>query len=332
MNQGKAVFSALLALLVCIVSGSAGAVGFTRLTADGPAGMAMGIWYPSDSPVPDSPNSPFRQALALDAPVAGDNHPLVVISHGYGGWMGGHADLALTLAESGYVVVAPEHPGNNSQDQSAVPAQWLVSRPADIHRTLDFMLQSWPDAPRIDAGRIGVYGFSAGGYTALVAAGGKPDFTLASRHCSAAPGEFLCAEGMLDAIEPVAQTARVAELAGDSRLGAVVVAAPGLAFAFDSEGLEGIGVPVQIWSGERDLRVPDLSNGGPLAENLPPGADLRRVANAGHFAFMVPCNPRLKEINPRIWQMVCIDNEGFDRAAFHTELNREIRDFFDRSL
>ncbi|KEA62464.1 putative lipoprotein signal peptide [Marinobacterium lacunae] len=324
--------AALLTFVLCIVSASAGAVGFTRIVDNEAAGMALGVWYPSDTPVPEQANTPFRQALALDAPVAGTHRPLVVISHGYGGWMGGHADLALALAEAGYVVVAPEHPGNNSNDESAPPARWLVSRPMDITRVLDFMLQSWSDASRIDADRVGVYGFSAGGYTALVAAGGKPDFVKASNYCNEAPDEFICSEGVLDDLDPSVQTGLVGAVAGDRRIGAISIAAPGLAFAFDSEGLQGVSVPVQIWSGELDQRVPDASNAVPLARDLPNGAQLHRVEDAGHFAFMVPCNPRLKEVNPRIWQMVCIDSDGFDRAVFHTELNREIRDFFDRSL
>lgn len=332
MLRVKSGLVALLALLLSVQPQVVSAAGFTRISAESSAGMALGIWYPSDSPVPDSPNTPFRQALAVDAPVAEGHHPLVVISHGYGGWMGGHADLALSLADSGYVVVAPEHPGNHSNDQRAEPARWLVSRPQDIQRVIDYMLDSWPQAAHLDADRIGLYGFSAGAYTTLVAAGGKPDFASAKRHCQEVPDEFICSEGVLNGLDTVEQTARVAAVAGDSRIGAISVAAPGLAFAFDSAGLSGVRVPVQIWSGTLDERVPDASNASVLAENLHSDTELNRVEKAGHFAFMVPCNPRLEEVNPHLWQMVCIDAEGFDRSAFHHELNREIRTFFDRSL
>jgi predicted dienelactone hydrolase len=37
------------------------------------------------------------------------------------------------------------------------------------------MLGEWPDAARIDAERIGLYGFSFGGYTGLAVIGGNPD-------------------------------------------------------------------------------------------------------------------------------------------------------------
>jgi predicted dienelactone hydrolase len=58
--------------------------------------------------------------VARGAPVSGDALPLVVISHGNGGGPASHADLALALANAGYVIVAPIHSGDNYADQSAV--------------------------------------------------------------------------------------------------------------------------------------------------------------------------------------------------------------------
>lgn len=321
-----------LLLILSLISHSAMAVGFTHPVIGGDTPITVGIWYPSDAAVPGQPNTPFRQALALDAPLKGDKHPLVVISHGYGGWMGGHADLALALARRGYIVVAPTHPGNNKDDISATPSQWLASRPADIHRVIDYMLATWRGALRIDPSRIGVYGFSAGGYTALVAAGGVPNLKLALHDCAEDPAQFVCHEGILAGVVPAQLQPKLAAVAGDRRIGAISVAAPGLAFAFDTAGLAGIKVPVQIWSGMSDKRVPDSSNGTPLASRLGKHAELHRVKKAGHFAFMVPCNPRLKAIKPKIWEMVCVDAAGFDRAAFHDELNQQVVAFFDRSL
>jgi predicted dienelactone hydrolase len=52
----------------------------------------------------------------------------------------------------------------------------LIERPADIKRLTDFMLGAWPEAAKIDRERIGLFGFSRGGYTGLVVIGGNPDF------------------------------------------------------------------------------------------------------------------------------------------------------------
>lgn len=46
------------------------------------------------------------------------------------------------------------------------------------------MLADWPDAGRIDSGRIGLFGFSVGGYTGLVVIGGNPDFRKGHPRCA----------------------------------------------------------------------------------------------------------------------------------------------------
>lgn len=326
----KLHLSLLLAIIVWPLQTLA--VGFERVSINAPTPIQMGIWYPSDAPVPKAINSPFRQALALNAKVSGDHLPLVILSHGYGGWMGGHADAALELAEAGYIVAAPEHPGNNSEDESASTAEWLVSRPADIATVIDFMLQDWPAAEHIAADRIGVYGFSAGGYTALVAAGAVPDFLQALQHCENNPQEFTCEIGMLEGIAPESLGKEVQAVAGDGRIKAISVAAPGLSYMFDESALAAVNMPVQLWSGAVDVRVPHASNGANLAAHLPNIVETHIVEKAGHFAFMAECNPKLKEYNPRIWNMVCVDAEGFDRGAFHEQLNSALVNFFDKAL
>ena len=92
------------------------------------------------------------------------------MSHGTGGWYGEHYDTALALARAGFVVAAVSHTGDTYQDQSRSTA--IADRPRHLHEVIDFMTRDWPEHGRIDAGRIGVFGFSAGGFTALVAVGG----------------------------------------------------------------------------------------------------------------------------------------------------------------
>ena len=322
----------ILSLLLALGPLSAWAAGGERVTTMSSPPITAGIWYPTAAPAPDEPNTPFRQALALGSAPEGDDLPMIILSHGDGGWMGGHADTALALAEAGYVAVALEHPGNNSEDESATPSKWLLSRPQDVSELIDFMLKDWSHADRIDPRKIGLYGFSAGGYTALVAAGATPDFGLAAKHCASIPNEFVCRIGLLDDTEPKILSDRVREVAGDPRIAAISVAAPGLGFAFSEADLASVKVPVQIWSGELDERVPHDTNGLHLAENLHVDVDMRLVENAGHFAFMAECNLSLKDSNRQIWDMICVDAPGFDRAAFHQDLNKSLIDFFDGAL
>jgi len=53
-----------------------------------------------------------------DCPVAGTRLPLVIVSHGRGGWFAGHYDVAGALASAGFIVAAINHPGDTVNDDS----------------------------------------------------------------------------------------------------------------------------------------------------------------------------------------------------------------------
>ena len=91
------------------------------------------------------------------------------MSHGTGGSFEGHYDTALALAEAGFVVAAATHTGDNYRDQSQVGR--LENRPRHIKVVVDYMLAMWQHHEALDPFRVGMFGFSAGGFTALVAIG-----------------------------------------------------------------------------------------------------------------------------------------------------------------
>jgi hypothetical protein len=124
----------------------------------------VGVWYPTTArPRPTTLLGPLLMSVAPDGPVSGRNLPLVVISHGNGGGPGSHADLALALADSGYVVAAPMHPGDNYADQGAAGSVSLFSgRNRQLRATVDYMLGTWVGRDHIDPKRIGAFGLSAG--------------------------------------------------------------------------------------------------------------------------------------------------------------------------
>ncbi|MCZ4282525.1 dienelactone hydrolase family protein [Kiloniella laminariae] len=293
----------------------------------------IGIWYPTDAEAPAEPNTPFLQALSINSEPAGANLPVVLMSHGYGGWMAGHADTALTLAQSGYVVVAPTHTGNNYEDESYPPSRWMQDRPRHIRLALDYILSSWESREIIDPGKVGIFGFSAGGYTALVSSGAIPDIKTMLSYCADSPEELACTLGLKE--DP--KIAELAELfvenwGHDSRISAAVVVAPGLGFAFNKQALKQITIPVQLWAAANDKNVPYKSNTAIVRQSLPQEPDYHQVENAGHFAFLPPCNPRLKGANPEVWNMVCVDDPSFDRTMFHLIFNQKVLDFFNKSL
>lgn len=305
-------------------------VGFQMVRASDKDGrpFAVGVWYPTQaSPRPTTFLGGVVMDVAPGAAVVGRDLPLVVISHGNGGGPGSHADLALALADAGYVVAAPMHTGDNYADQSAAGSVNLFSgRTRQLAATVDYMLGDWPGHDRIDPQRIGAFGLSAGGLTVLTAVGAEPDLRIVARHCAASP-EFVCdvlrhaRSPLLDADAPSVGDGFLA----DPRIKAAVVAAPGLGFAMGPNGLANVRVPVQLWSGDKDDKVPYASNAKPVREALGARVEFHSVPGAGHTSFLTPCGL----LRP---PGICADPAEFDRKAFHAGMNSSVVRFFGKNL
>ena len=300
----------------------------------GDTDLTVGLWYPSDAPVSPEPITRFGMALALDAPVGDANGGLIVMSHGYGGWYAGHADTAGSLANAGYIVAAPSHTGNTYRDMSSPVNKWPLDRPRHISRVIDHLLSEESLSDFIEPQKIGVYGFSAGGYTAIGLNGGIPDLSHAQKHCADDPGEFVCSEGLVTAmIESKMQELPASAWGADDRIQAAVIAAPALGFAYPERSLLNVMADVQLWSGMLDESVPTETNAAPLAEHLPTAPESHWIENANHFAFLVvPCRESFKREDPVEYEFICTDAPGFDRYAFHTDMHKEMIRFFDDKL
>jgi len=229
------------------------------------------------------------------------------------------------------VVAAVTHTGDNYRDQSQAGLIW--QRSAHIHRLIDYMLAEWPAHPRLDASRVGMFGFSAGGFTTLVVAGGVPDLARVPAHCQAHPTYFDC--GVVKRFGPDALLALVAKLppsvfVHDPRVRAVVVAAPALGFTFGREGLKGVTVPVQLWRDENDHILPAPEYADAVRADLPTAPEFHLVPNADHYDFLAPCTPALAKAIPD--PEICASRPGFDRAAFHDRFDGDVVGFFQRTL
>lgn len=289
---------------------------------DGPP-VEVGVWYPTDAaPAPMSFGS-WGQTVAAGAPVNGSHLPLIVMSHGNGGFFGGHADTAQALAEAGFVVAALTHPGDNYRDQSRATA--MADRPAALSALIGWMLEASPLKANIDPGKVGAFGFSSGGFTVLAAAGGEPDLSQVAAHCRAHPGNYDC---KLTASRPIPADALNAKWVHDDRIKAVVSAAPALGFTFGQAGLKGIKAPVQLWKAANDEVLPGDDYAEAVHRNLARPHDYRVVPGARHFDFLTPCNAKPA---PEV-SVICASAPGFDRAAFHQTFNAAVTRFFTDQL
>jgi predicted dienelactone hydrolase len=318
MSLRLALAALFFTLSASAAEAQSGQAGFERrTTADG---TEVGIWYPAAG-------TPSRQRLGLytqdvvpGAAVAVGRHPLIVMSHGTGGDFAGHVDTAVALARAGFIVAALTHPGDNWRDNSH--ATRIEERPAALSATISYMVQAWPGRAGIDPHRIGAFGFSAGGFTVLAAAGGRPDLTRLANHCLQHPDFFDC--GLIKA----RQRGVVAPWPNlrDARIKAVVIAAPALGFAFDRASLADVRVPVQLWRADDDHILPAPFYADAVRAALPRKPEFHAVPDAGHFDFLAPC------ADPASVPQICRSAPAFDRPAFHTRFNTAVARFFSAKL
>ena len=321
MNIAATTVAALL-----LTGTPAFSAGFERVSVPDPSGAALevGIWYPSDVPPSSQQLGAYTQSVAPSGAIKGKDLPLIVISHGSGGSFEGHYDTAVALAEAGFVVAAVTHTGDNYRDGSGFTQ--IENRPRHIKALIDYMLAPWPHHDLVDAKRIGVFGFSAGGFTALVAIGGVPDMTKVAPYCLAHPDEWTCKKAKeYPAMRPAPPEAFV----HDARIKAAVIAAPAIGYVFSPEGLAKVTVPIQLWRGASDEILPHPRYAQVVYDGLAVKPEYHVVPNAGHFSFLAPCTPMLRQYAPAI---ICTDPAGFDRTAFHSEFNPAVVAFFKAKL
>src|SRR5690349_19494483 len=123
--------------------------------------FSVEVWYPVDPAHVDGDDNTYSLLGGLVAlpsparrdatPAPGGPWPLVVFSHGYGGIRFQSFFLTEQLASHGFVVAAPDHPGNTLLDfgslgDDAATAQSAMDRPVDVAFTAD----------RAIAGELGV--------------------------------------------------------------------------------------------------------------------------------------------------------------------------------
>jgi predicted dienelactone hydrolase len=315
----------VFAALIAVTAGQAdAAVGFQQFNINDPKGppIEVGIWYPTAAAPKLAAIESDQQMVARDAAVEGAGLPLVVISHGHGGSYVGHLDTATALANAGFVVAALTHNGDSWRDQSSPAAIW--ERPRQLKLLTDYMLGAWSDHGRLDANRVGAFGFSAGGWTVLTAAGGEPDLRTVADHCKAHPAFEDC---QIVEQHPVTLDSDIV-WTHDPRIKAVVAAAPALGFAFGSKGLAAVLQPVQLWRAEDDLILPHPYYAEAVRLALPKPPETHVVVDAGHYDFLKPCSVELATRVPAI----CTSRPGFDRAAFHERFDQDVVAFFTRTL
>lgn len=247
-----------------------------------------------------------------------------MLSHGNTGSPLALHYLATSLARRGFVVVAVVHPGDNARDHSRLGTlSNLYGRPLQVSAAITAARDDALLGPYLNDGKVGVIGYSAGGETALILSGARPDLDRLRQYCLERPNDAdACrTHGVL-----IADRSELVPMA-DQRVGAVMLMAP-LSLLFDRHTLAGVRLPVLIYSGDSDQLVAVDRNAEALARKLPVIPDYRLLAGAGHFVFMAHCDSEQSARMPAL----CKDAEGVDRRDIHHSLQRETAAFFSQAL
>ena len=306
------------------------------------------VWYPADDSAGEKdqyigpPDAPlfFAGRAAKDALLAPafNKFPLVALSHGTGGSALQMAWLGTYLAARGYIVAAVNHPGNNfvtGYTPQGFAEGW--ERAKDISTAITDLLADPRFGSKIDPERIGAAGFSLGGYTMMLLAGGTVDFSRILAWCDALKGACNPPEmpDLMEKFKAIQQQPDVKQSlqhSGDSyrdaRIRAVFAIAPAVARAFAPASLQKIAIPVDIVVGAADVMAPPAENAQFFAVNIK-GAELTILpGGVGHYTFLDVGTDAGKKQSPEF----TLDSPGVDREAVHKQVAEMAAEFFDKEL
>ncbi|EKK4003580.1 alpha/beta fold hydrolase [Cronobacter sakazakii] len=328
--------------LLLSVAASAG-VGFHQFTINSPATrpLDVAVWYPTyDNHAPETvgDNIVFSGVnVQRDATPAPGAHPVLLLSHGFGGNWRNLNWLAHAMAEQGYIVAAVDHPGTTTRNKSPAQAQALRQRPKDVTRVLDALIASPEKTGKPDEQRIAAAGHSLGGWTVMELAGARFSAPRFLADCKSHPELGGCIVAHTLGIDLPGAQNRLAESQRDNRIKAVVSLDLGLARGFTPQSLAKVEIPVLVMSAGSDSDdVPAALESGYLTHTLP-GKFTRAISVPGatHFSFMQLCKPGAQaviEAQAPGEGIVCRDGAGVSREKIHRQLTAQISEFLNQAL
>lgn len=312
--------------------------------------LSVTLWYPTKDKgemraVGD--NRIFAGAPAISNSTAPSTpKPLIMLSHGSGSRGVGMAWIATALAQAGFFVAAPDHPGTTSGDSTPEDTPKIWERTDDISTIITSLTSDPQWSKSIDATRIGALGFSLGGSAVMELAGARADLDAYAQYCVdyAASMDCQCFAGgkgyRNDTLISVPKLdlktvdkERFEQSNHDARIRAAVLVDPGLEVAFTRDSLKGIDIPLTFINLGSVGAIPVSVLSDQLAKDVS-GAGYMQVDDANHFSFLPLCKPGADELLKSVGEVdpICEPAGPRDRGDIHEELKGLIVEAFRTSL
>ena len=217
--------------------------------------------------------------------------------------------LAEALAESDFRVLSLDHHGNNHVD-GYHPEGFLFGweRPGDV----SFVLNSFSNASR-----VGVAGFSLGGYTAAALVGARLDRAMIELILSGTvplPPIPECPDALQQLEATPGGWASIADRAAsdhrDPRVVAAFLVAPGMGSLLTEASLNAVRIPVKVHWGDADVTNPFDRDVRPLLDHIPHIRGTEVSTGVSHEDFIEPLTPDRAETRAGV---------AADAAAFFAE-------------
>ncbi len=311
--------------------------------------LSVTLWYPSEGTgqkVSVGENRIFEGLEALkNSAIPRDHLPLVLLSHGSGSRAIGMAWIATALAEAGFIVAAPDHPGTTSGDSTPADTPKIWERTDDISTIITSLTTNAEWSGAVDATRIGVLGFSLGGSAAIELAGARANLDAYVKYCVDYASSMDCqwfagGRGYKNDERIVVpkfdlrsiDKARFEQSNRDPRIGSAVLVDPGLEVAFTKDSLQAIDIPLSFINLGSVGQIPVAVLADQLAKDVS-NATYRQVDDSNHFSFLPVCKHDADQFLKSVGEVdpICVPTAR-DRADIHKELVGLIIGAFEKTL
>lgn len=308
------------------------------------ARLGVMVWYPAQRK-PSGYLASFGSWIMRaekNAVPARLSSPVIFISHDMVDSNLFYHEIATALAGAGFIVVAPAHTGDNSENAGAAySAAAFYYRPMQVHEALGALLREPDFAKLMDTQRIGLLGSGLGALTVLQLCGADLNYAAYDNYCEQVQGdEAMCsslARSRLRRLRPDMTEIRSrrgarAFAAPMANVKAVAMLSPGWLRLAEKAEVAALRVPLAaLFAGQGGLYPPVAGSAEVLdlfPQPLYDSLNYQIFEEADHYSLRSACPPDILAATPG----VCGRISGSAREKLSAKRDAYFVSFFQAAL